>query len=89
MKEAVMGLLTSKCFELWHTLYMDNSVELSTFLLTAQVHTIGGTLRKNRGSPPEINNPQNMARHDVIARDNRHVNDRGMDIQKICERNQH
>ena len=53
---------------------MDNwydSVELSEFLLTAQVHTVG-TLRKNRGSPPEINNPQNIARHDVIARDNGH-----------------
>ena len=75
IKETVMGLLTNKCLELWHSLYMDNwynSVELSEFLLTAQVHTVG-TLRKNRGSPPEINNPQNMARHDVIARDNGHV----------------
>ena len=75
IKETVMGLLTNKCLGLWHSLYMDNwynSVELSEFLLTAQVHTVG-TLRKNRGSPPEINNPQNMARHDVIARDNGHV----------------
>ena len=73
IKETVMGLLTSKCLGLWHSLYMDNwyTPELSEFLLTAQVHTVG-TL-ENRGSPPEINNPQNMARHDVIARDNGHV----------------
>ena len=49
-----------------------NSVELSKFLLTAQIHTVG-ILRKNRGSPPEINNLQNMARHDVIAQANGHV----------------
>ena len=69
IKETVTGLLTNICLGLEHSLYMDNwynSVELSEFLLTAQVHTVG-TLRKNRGSPTEIDNPQNMAKHDVIA----------------------
>ena len=75
IKGTVTGLLTNKCLGLWHSLYMNNwynSVELSEFLLTAQVHTVG-TLWRNRGSPPEIDNPQNMARHNVIARDNGHV----------------
>ena len=46
-----------------------NSVELSENLLEKKIHTVG-TLRSNRGEPSEIRNPCNMARHDVIARDN-------------------
>ena len=72
IKETVEGLLTNRCTGLWHSLYMDNyynSVELSEALLAQNIHTVG-TLRCYRGEPPEIRNPQNIARHDVIARGN-------------------
>ena len=72
IKETVQGLLTSKCTGLWHSLYMDNfynSVELSEALLEQNIHTVG-TLRSNRGEPPEIRNPSTMARHDVVAKNN-------------------
>ena len=72
IKDTVQGLLTSKCTGLWHSLYMDNfynSVELSEALLEQKIHTVG-TLRSNRGEPPEIRNPSAMARHDVVAKNN-------------------
>ena len=72
LKETVTGLLTSKCMSLWHSLYMDNfynSVALSEFLLDQKVYTVG-TLRRNRGEPPEIRDPGRMNSGDVVARDN-------------------
>ena len=72
VKQTVHGLLAPKCLGMWHSLYMDNyynSVELSEDLLEQKVHTIG-TLRSNRGEPSEIRNPSNLARHEVIAKDN-------------------
>ena len=72
IKETAQGLLTSKCTGLWHSLYMDNfynSVELSEALLEQNIHTVG-TLRSNRGEPPEIRNPSTMARHEVVAKNN-------------------
>ena len=72
IKDTVQGLLTSKCTGLWHSLYMDNfynSVELSEALLEQKIHTVG-TLRSNRGKPPEIRNPSAMKRHEVVAKNN-------------------
>ena len=71
LADTVEGLLTEKCHDNWHTLYMDNfynSVKLSEQLLTKKIHTVG-TLRKNRGEPSVINSTQ-IKRHEVIARDN-------------------
>ena len=72
LKETVCGLLTPACFGLWHSLYMDNfynSVALSEALLEKKVHTVG-TLRGNRGEPPELKRRSAMAQHDVNAMDN-------------------
>ena len=72
LKETVTGLLTPQCMSLWHSLYMNgfyNSVALSEFLLEQKVYTVG-TLRRNRGEPPEVSDPGRMRAGEVVARDN-------------------
>ena len=72
LSDTVTDLLTSKCYNVWHTLYMDdfyNSVSLSELLLSKKIRTIG-TLRSNRGESPELRKVGNMQRHDVKAYDN-------------------
>ena len=47
-------------------------MELSEALLEQKIHIVG-MLRSNQGKPPEIKNPSTMARHDVVAKNNRKV----------------
>ena len=56
MRNTVFDLLADTCLHSWHFLYMDNfyrSVKLSEELSAVKVHTVG-TLRSQRGEPPNI-----------------------------------
>ena len=72
--ETVTELLTPQCYNLYHSLYMDNfynSIALSENLLEKKIHTVG-TLRGNRGEPQELRRGQlnRLQQHEVVAFDN-------------------